>query len=129
MGLDFGSGPSAPVQSNDLLGDMMGSAPSQPPVVNNNPVDFGMGFGNDAFGNDTAGQEDTNDGAGWADAFGDSSATVDREKYHLNFARAELVEVLNPATPGSKQKAAGLGVNAAINYSAERNQLVLELQF
>ena len=80
-----------------------------------------MGFGNDAFGNEAAAQEDTNEGGGWADAFGEGTVAVDREKYHLNFARAELTEVLNSATPGSKQKAAGLGVSAAVNYNAEKN--------
>lgn len=54
MGLDFGSGPTAQVQSNDLLGDMMGSGPTSEPASNNNQMDFGMGFGNDAFGTDTA---------------------------------------------------------------------------
>jgi len=88
-----------------------------------------MGFGNDAFGNDTAAQDDANDGAGWADAFGEGTSGVDRERYHLNFARTELTEVLNSSTPGSKQKAAGLGVSAAINYNADKNELQLELQF
>ena len=61
-----------------------------------------MGFGNDAFGADTAAQDDTGDGAGWADGFGDSSADIDRERFNLRFAKAELVEVLNSSTPGSK---------------------------
>jgi hypothetical protein len=90
-------------------------------------MDFGMGFGNDAFGTDTAAQDDAGDGAGWADGFGDASGGVDRERYHLNFARVEPVEVLNSSTPGSKQKKAGLGVSAAVNFNVEKQQLQLEL--
>jgi len=37
------------------MGDMFGSAPTQPPVQSNNDngMGFGMGFGDDAFGADT----------------------------------------------------------------------------
>jgi hypothetical protein len=47
----------------------------------------------------------------------------------LNFAKAELTEVLNSNTPGSKQKKAGLGVSAAVNFNVEKNQLELVMQF
>lgn len=79
-------------------------------------------FGDDAFG----GQQDSgaDAGAGWADAFGD-----DGNNYDLTFARTPLTEVVNSSTPGNKQKATGLQVNAAVNYDATKNQLQLELEF
>lgn len=64
-----------------------------------------MGFGN-AFGDfGDAPAEEINE-AGW-DAFGEESA-FDSKKFPLTFARSELVEVLNVATPGNKKKESGL---------------------
>ena len=105
------------------MGDMFGSAPTQPQTQasNENGMGFGMGFGDDAFGGNNDAQDDNNDEAGWADGFGDSSSGIDKNRYHLNFARAEVAEVLNSNTPGSKQKKSGLGVSAAINFNVEKN--------
>ena len=40
-----------------------------------------------------------------------------------------MTEVLSSSTPGSKQKATGLQVNAAVNYDQSKGSLVLELEF
>ena len=83
---------------------------------------MGFGFGSEPFGGQ---QEEDGGGAGWADAFGDD----DSSKYPLNFAANPLKEVVNLMTAGSKQKRAGLGVEAAFNYNNEKQQLQLEFKF
>lgn len=107
--LDFGTTTQAPAQSNDLLGDMMGGM-SQPAAQE----DFG-GFGG-GFGDEPA-QEDEG-GAGWADAFEDEGFDVQR--FNLGFAANPLKEVVSSMTPGNKQKKAGLGVEANLNYNNEK---------
>jgi len=39
----------------------------------------------------------------------------------LNFAKTELKEVLSVEKEGSKQKKAGLGVNATVNWNSDSN--------
>jgi len=78
-------------------------------------MDF-MGFGDDnGFGNQN---EPEAAGDDWAAGFGDDT---DTSKYDLNFAKSDLVEVLSSTKEGSKQKKAGLGVNAAVNWNVELN--------
>ena len=75
-----------------------------------------MGFGDDnGFGNQN---EPEAAGDDWAAGFGDDN---DTSKYDLNFAKSDLTEVLNSTKEGSKQKKAGLGVNAAVNWNVESN--------
>lgn len=98
-------------------------APQQQPVglLNDAPA-----FGGDSMFPGAAAVEDDG-GAGWADGFGEAGFG-DTKEYNLDFARAPLTEVLSSST-GGKSKKSGLQVNAAINYSAEKKQLLLELEF
>lgn len=84
-------------------------------------MDF-MGFGDDnGFGGNNN-EAEAAGGDDWAAGFGDDA---DTSSYDLNFAKSELKEVLSSTKEGSKQKKAGLGVNAAVNWNSETNQLVL----
>ena len=75
----------------------------------------------DLFGDSNNNAEAANDdGAGWADGFGDD-ADNDSTKYDLNFAKAAMTEVLGSDKVGSKQKKSGLQVNACVNYNNARN--------
>lgn len=92
----------------------------------NNP--FGADGG--MFASQPAGNNDEG-GAGWADGFGDDPGAMfgDTAKvYDLEFARAQASEVLS-SSQGGKQKKSGLQVNACVNYSPEKKQLLMELEF
>jgi hypothetical protein len=73
-----------------------------------------MDFG---FGSGFADNQQEEGEVGWADEFEDNGS------YDLGFAANQLREVLNPSTPGNKQKRAGLGVEANFNYNNEKDQL------
>lgn len=47
----------------------------------------------------------------------------------MNYATSDLKEVLNSTKPGNKQKKAGLGVNAAVNWNVELGRLELQFEF
>lgn len=102
---------------------MGGSMPSQP-VAASAPADNGMdfmGFGDDnGFGNQN--EPEAAGGDDWAAGFGDDG---DSSSYDLNFAKSDLKEVLSSTKEGNKQKKAGLGVNAAVNYNTDLNRLEL----
>jgi len=78
-----------------------------------------MGFGDDnGFGNNN--EPEAAGGDDWAAGFGDDTDTT---SYDLNFAKCDLKEVLSTTKEGSKQKKAGLGVNAAVNLNTDTNLL------
>lgn len=111
---------------------MGGGAPAtqqqQPPM---NLMNEAPAFGGDGMfpSDNNAGQNDNDGGADWAGGFGDDGFGGEATKeYTLDFAKAPLTEVLSSST-GGKQKKSGLQVNAAINYSNEKKQLLLELEF